>query len=114
MEYFTIYSYGPTNLRFGVSRFRQRIFSEDGSEEIPDDDTFSLAPVKIRLLLLEFCPADAERNQQMILASRDNDSVLLEELLRSPQDPNVVDEDGNTPLHHAAENGPCQTCAAVA
>ena len=78
---------------------------EDGFEEFSDDDIFSLAPVKIKLLFSEFCPPDAEGTQQMICASRENDSVLLEEQLRSPQDPNVEDVDGNTPLHHGARNG---------
>ena len=96
---------GNANLRFGVSRFRQRIFLEDGFEEFSDDDIFSLAPVKIKLLFSEFCPPDAERTQQMISASKNSDSVLLEELLRSPQDPNVEDESGNRPLHHAAQRG---------
>ena len=77
---------------------------EDGFEEFSDDDTLSLAPVKIKLLFSEFVPRFS-RSQQMISASGENDSVLLEELLPAPQDPNVVDEYGNTPLHHAAENG---------
>ena len=83
-----------------VGDFDERIFLDDGFEEFSDDDIFSLAPVKIKLLFSEFCPPDAERTQQMIFASRDYDSVLLEEQLRSPQDPNVEDVDGNTPLHH--------------
>ena len=74
---------------------------EDGFEEFSDDDTLSLAPVKIKLLFSEFVPRFS-RSQQMISASGENDSVLLEELLPAPQDPNVVDECGNTPLHHAA------------
>ena len=87
-----------------VSRFRQRLFSEDGSR-IQDDDVFALAPAKIQLLLVEALLPDAEQREKIISAARDNDCNVLEQLLQSPQDPNAADENGNTPLHAAARNG---------
>ena len=41
----------------------------------------------------------------MMAESGDNHSRMLEELLRSPRNPNMMDLDGNTPLHRAAEHG---------
>lgn len=40
----------------GASRFRQRLFLEDGAYEIPDDEILGLAVVKVALVLLDFCP----------------------------------------------------------
>eukprot|EP00435_Cladocopium_sp_Y103_P056411 s1173_g19.t1 len=88
----------------GVSRFRQRVFSEDGSR-IQNDDVFALAPAKIQLLLVEPLLPDAEQRDKIVSAARDNDCTVLEQLLQSPQDPNTTDENGNAPLHAAAKNG---------
>ena len=55
-------------VRIGVARFRLRLFSEHGSE-IPDDEVFACAPVKLQMVVLDFYPADAQRSQQVISAS---------------------------------------------
>jgi len=54
-------------VRIGVARFRLRLFSEHGSE-IPDDEVFACAPVKLQMVVLDFYPADAQRSQQVISA----------------------------------------------
>jgi hypothetical protein len=94
----------------GVTRFRQKLFWEDGCE-IEDDEVFTSVPVKIQLLVLEFWPPDAERDKKMTSAAKEGDSVALEKLLKSPRDPNVVNKYGFTPLHDAASSrhvGPAQ------
>ena len=78
-------------VQIGVIRFKQRLFSEDGSE-IPDDEVFSSAPVKLQMVVLDFYPADAQQSQQVISASMENDLIALEKFLNSPSNPNVTDE----------------------
>ena len=94
--------------KFGISRFTQRCFVEDGSREIQDDEVLDPAPLKIQLVVLEFWPPDDEETEKMISASRDNDLVALEELLRRPRNPNVANKDGKTPMFRAAEQGHVQ------
>ena len=89
--------------QIGATRFRQRLFLEGG--EIPDDEVFGPVRVKIQLVVLAFCPPDANEDGQMLFASRENDTVALERLLACPRDPETRDERGKTPLHHAAEHG---------
>ena len=36
-----------------ASRFRQRLYSEDGSE-IPDDEVFPSGPVKLQMVVLDY------------------------------------------------------------
>lgn len=91
--------------KIGVTRFRQRRFLEGDAVEIPDDEVFASAPVKVQLVVLKFCPPDAEEDKRMILAAKEDDTVGLEWLLKSPRSPNTRDADGMTPLHHAAERG---------
>eukprot|EP00435_Cladocopium_sp_Y103_P023132 s88_g5.t1 len=88
----------------GVTRFRQKLFWEDGSE-IEDDEVFTPLPAKIQLLVLEFWPPDAEQDKKMISAAKEGDSLALEVLLKCPRDPNVTDCRGYTPLHNAAMRG---------
>eukprot|EP00435_Cladocopium_sp_Y103_P017390 s88_g4.t1 len=88
----------------GVTRFRQKLFWEDGSE-IEDDEVFTPLPVKIQLLVLEFWPPHAEQDRKMISAAWKGDSVSLEKLLKSPRDPNVIHAVGFTPLHAVAIQG---------
>eukprot|EP00435_Cladocopium_sp_Y103_P070997 s57_g36.t1 len=54
---------------------------------------------------MEFCPPDAEEDERMMSAARNNDTVGLEQLLKRPRNPTVHDEHGLTALHHAAERG---------
>ena len=78
----------------GVSRFRQRLFTEDGFREIQDDEVFGSAPVQVQLVMLEFLPLDAEKAECMISACQRNDSACLEKLLQGPRNPNIG---GNEP-----------------
>lgn len=89
----------------GASRFRQRLFLEDGAYEIPDDEILGLAVVKVALVLLDFCPPDLEDDEQIMLAARNNDALALEVLLKQPRSPNVLDSCGETALRHAARQG---------
>ena len=88
----------------GVTRFRQKLFSEDGCE-IQDDEVFTSLPAKIQLVVLEFWPPDAEQDKKMISSVRVGDELALELLLKCPRDPNVIDHRGFTALHHAAMSG---------
>ena len=78
---------------------------EGDAGEIPDDNHFPSAPAKVQLVVLEFCPPDAQEDEQMISAARSNDILGLEQLLKRPRSPLVRDEVGLTPLHHAAGCG---------
>jgi len=73
-------------VQIGVTRFKQRLFDEDGSE-IPDDEVFTSAPMKLHMVVLDFYPADAQQNQQAISASKYNDLIALEKFLNSPSNP---------------------------
>ena len=46
--------------KLGVTTFRQRLFLEGDADEVPDDEVFVSGPVKVQLVVLEFCPPDAE------------------------------------------------------
>eukprot|EP00435_Cladocopium_sp_Y103_P071055 s145_g36.t1 len=84
-----------------VTRFRQRLFSEDGSE-ILDDEVFDSIPVRLHIAILEVCPGDAAQVEQMLSASARNDLIELEKLLNIPLNPDVLDALGRMPLHNAA------------
>jgi hypothetical protein len=71
----------------GVSRFRQRLFTEDGFRQIQDDEVFGSAPVQVQLVL-EFLPPDAVDDKRMISACWRNDSAC-EKLLQGPQNPSL-------------------------
>ena len=89
--------------KIGVTRFKQRLFLE--AVEIPDDEVFASVPVKVQLVVLEFCPPDVPEEEQMMVAARENDTAGLEHLLKRPRSPNTRDRNGLTPLHHAAGSG---------
>eukprot|EP00435_Cladocopium_sp_Y103_P064004 s368_g25.t1 len=91
--------------KIGATRFRQRLFLENGASEILDDDVFTSVPAKVQLVVLEFSPPDAEEDERLMSAARNNDTVGLEQLLKCPRSPNRRDEVGRTPLHYAARNG---------
>ena len=90
--------------QIGISRFRQRLFSEE-RDAIHDDELMTCEHVKLQLTLLEWWPPEIDEDQKLISASRDNDLRRVEELLQYPRNPNVKDAEGKTPLHHSAENG---------
>eukprot|EP00435_Cladocopium_sp_Y103_P041298 s837_g11.t1 len=77
--------------KIGFTTFRQRLFLEGDASEIPDDEIFSSVPPKLQLVVLEFCPPDAEEDEQMISSARDNDTLSLEKLLKCPRSPNTRD-----------------------
>ena len=52
----------------GVSRFRQRLWTEDWSHEIQDDEVFTSDLVKVQLVVLDFLPPEAEEDRRMIAA----------------------------------------------
>ena len=83
----------------GVSRFRQRLYVEDGFREIQDDEVFGSAPVQVQLVMLEFLPPDAEEDKQMISACIRNDSASLEQSLQGPRNPNLGGGYGSKLLH---------------
>ena len=79
----------------GVSRFRQRLYVEDGFREIQDDEVFGSAPVKVQLVILEFLPPDAEEDERMISACMRNDPASLEVILQGPRNPNLSGRHGS-------------------
>ena len=89
--------------KVGISRFKQRLFVEDGLHQIEDDEVLDPAPLKIQLVVLEFWPPDDEEILNFISASRENNLVALEQLLQRPRNPNEANNDGKTPLFYAAE-----------
>lgn len=94
--------------QLGISRFRQRLFCEGGFLEIPDAMIFEAVPLKVELVVLNFCPPEPRDTQRIIAASRANASASLEKLLQRPMDPNLVDQHGLTALHNAAKYGNLQ------
>ena len=72
-----------------VSRFRQRLFTENGFLEIQDHEVFGSSPVQIQLVMLEFLQPDAEEDKRMISACARNDSASLEQCLQGPRNPNL-------------------------
>ncbi|CAE7346889.1 ANKRD50 [Symbiodinium natans] len=90
--------------QMGVSRFRLILLTEDGVA-IRHDEVFAATPIKLQLLFLDFLPADVEEDQRMMVASRKNDLLTLEALLKGPRNPDIADHGGRTPLHHAALGG---------
>ena len=92
--------------RIGISRFRQRIWLQDWSREIRDDEVLGSEAVSVHLVLLDYLPADLEEDRKMMAASANNDVQVIERLLQHPRNPNATSEDdGRTSLHHAAANG---------
>ena len=89
----------------GVPRFRQRWLSKDHTE-LPEDAFVSASDVQ--LLVLDFVEAEAGEVQKLFDACEYNDLDQVDELLRKPLNPNVVDEEGNTALHSdLAMRNPC-------
>ena len=95
--------------QIGVPRFRQRWLSEDHSEL--KDDAFVSAS-NVQLVVLDFVQADDEEVEELLDACSCNLLEQVDELLRKPLNPNVVDEHNLTALHHAAGLGNVE-CAAL-
>eukprot|EP00438_Fugacium_kawagutii_P022098 Skav219842 [mRNA] locus=scaffold859:386870:387805:+ [translate_table: standard] len=97
----------------GLSRFRQRLFLEDGSE-IAGEAELSLTPQNIQIVLLQFQTPDSVREGKLIEACRSTNIQSLEACLEEPRDPNrpfeFSDEyKGLCPIHLVAFQGslPC-------
>ncbi|CAE7482889.1 ANK1 [Symbiodinium pilosum] len=92
----------------GFSRFRQTLICDGRSL---DDDERLLSPADLQLVLLPFGPADAEQVNALIAAARGGCASDVEEMLRRPQDPNLVERTifglpgFDTPLLAAVEVG---------
>eukprot|EP00438_Fugacium_kawagutii_P031671 Skav232900 [mRNA] locus=scaffold1477:215789:216946:- [translate_table: standard] len=71
----------------GISRFRQRLFLEDGSEVVGEE--LSLTPQDVQLVLLQFKTPDVAHEVRLMRASRACHVQALQECLEEPQDPNL-------------------------
>eukprot|EP00438_Fugacium_kawagutii_P018185 Skav226129 [mRNA] locus=scaffold1047:327961:328446:- [translate_table: standard] len=97
----------------GISRFRQKLFLEAGSE-IAAEEQLSLTPQNVQIVLLQFQAPDAVREGRMLEACENSSIQLLEACLEEQQDPNQPFEfsdeyKGCCPIHVAAWQGslPC-------
>eukprot|EP00438_Fugacium_kawagutii_P014550 Skav232293 [mRNA] locus=scaffold882:366385:367594:- [translate_table: standard] len=93
----------------GTSRFRQRIFLQDGSE-LADEEELSLTPQTLQLVLLHFQEPSLVAEQRLLAACQQDEIALLETCLAEPQDPNIKFSDdgpwrGFCPIHIAAAQG---------
>lgn len=96
----------------GISRFRQRLLLEDGSE-IVEEEELSLTPQAVQLVLLQFPAPSLVQEETLIAACRRDDIQLLETCLAEPQDPNLPFEfsdgwNGVCAIHVAACGGSLQ------
>eukprot|EP00435_Cladocopium_sp_Y103_P020773 s2213_g5.t1 len=78
-------------VQIGVTRFRQRLYSNDGSE-IPDHEVFASAPVKLQMVVLDFYPADAQQNQQVgqLVSETQNHRLVAISAIEDPIAPSAV------------------------
>ena len=83
------------------SRFRQKLYTED-QQELGDDEP--MAPMTLRLVMLEFWPSDPEQAKELSLACEENQLDVLEALLKRPLNPDLSKSDSKnwTALHAAA------------
>ena len=95
--------------QIGVTRFRQKWLAEDQSE-LPDDAVVPCSDVQ--LVVLNFVQADAGEVEKLVQASSRNHVDQVDELLRTPMNPNPEGELAisgkllhTTPLHVAAVKG---------
>ena len=88
--------------QIGVTRFQLRLLQDNCPL---DDQSFALGVVQ--LVKLEFLPADAEQDREIMVACRQNNDTLLEWHLNQPRSPNFEDanDNANTPLLVAASKG---------
>ena len=91
----------------GYSRFRQRLFLDNGSE-LCNDHLLLFEPQKLQIVFLHYCQADVEQERLFFAACAENDVAEVERHLLRPGNPNVTNHKGWTALHIAAVNGNCQ------
>ena len=94
----------------GVSRFRLKLFLDQ--LEIMDDKILEYKPVEPILVVMDFCPADDEDRQQMLLAITQNDLDSLEDILQHGYDPNMTCLVHDDIFHEDDEEEPLQIAAA--
>ena len=57
----------------GATRFRQRLFLENGAREMLDDEVLASSE-KIQLVVMDFSPPDVAEDERMMSAARNNDT----------------------------------------
>eukprot|EP00438_Fugacium_kawagutii_P033111 Skav219662 [mRNA] locus=scaffold1257:224834:230605:+ [translate_table: standard] len=72
----------------GISRFHQRLFLEDGSEIVAEEE-LSLTPQTVQLVVLQYQTPNIAQEERLIAACRQGDVPSLEACLEEPQDPNL-------------------------
>ena len=88
------------------SRYRQKLYTEDQQELADDEPMAAMAPMTLRLVMLEFWPSDSEQAKELSLACEENQVDVLEALLKRPLNPDLIDSKSGsknwTALHAAA------------
>ena len=95
--------------QIGVLRFRQRWLGEDHTE-LPEDSLVIASDVQ--LVVQDFVQAEDGEAENLFDACEENLLEQVDELLRKPLNPNVVDEDDDTALKLTAQSGHVE-CAAL-
>ena len=85
----------------GVPRFRQRLLHEGG---VLEDGMGLESSMDIQLVLLNFCEATEEQEEELIAAAKSCDAARVERILQRPQSPDTSLE-GPMPLGFACRNG---------
>ncbi|CAE7311642.1 ANK1, partial [Symbiodinium necroappetens] len=85
----------------GVPRFRQRLLHEG----VVLEDAMSLeSSMDVQLVLLNFCEATEEQEEELLVAANSFDAARVERILQRPQSPDTSLE-AATPLGEACNNG---------
>ena len=96
--------------KLGYSRFRQRLFCEDGKEI--KGDKLSLDPQNVQLVVLDLLPNDRTEDEKLLAACRKDNEKTVEKLLQRPRNPSVWEISGSSAIHLAAEEGH-QNCVSL-
>ncbi|CAE7447332.1 unnamed protein product [Symbiodinium natans] len=88
----------------GLPRFRQRLLHEG---VVLEDDTRLESRMDIQLVLLNFCEATEEEEDELTAAVKSHDVASVEQKLQRPQCPDILEtsEGADTPLCAASGNG---------
>ena len=87
--------------KIGIPRFRLRLFQDN----CPMDDDQTLALQVAQRVILEFLPADAEQDQEIMVVCEGDNAKLLEQHLKQARNPNFENAIGNTSLYATASKG---------
>ena len=85
----------------GQTRFKQRLLA-DG--DVLFDGFILKRPTDVQLVLLPFKAVSEDYIRQLLQAARENDIISMEQILQSPQDPDL-DIGGAAALHVTCGNG---------